>query len=64
MKKCSPSLAIKEMQTKTTLRFHLTPVRIATIKNIITNFGKDAVVGKRNPHTLLVWKTAWRLLKN
>jgi hypothetical protein len=37
MKTCSPSLAIKEMQIKTTLRFHLTPVRIATIKNTITN---------------------------
>jgi hypothetical protein len=33
MKKCSPSLAPKEMQIKTTLRFHFTPVRIATIKN-------------------------------
>jgi hypothetical protein len=32
-KKCSPSLAIKEMQIKTTVRFHLTPVRITVIKN-------------------------------
>jgi hypothetical protein len=36
-KKCSPSLAIKEMQMKTTLRFHLTPVRTATIKNTTNN---------------------------
>jgi hypothetical protein len=33
MKKCSPSLAIKEMQIKTILRFHLTHVRKAIIKN-------------------------------
>jgi hypothetical protein len=32
-KKCSPSLAIKEKQIKTILRFHLTPVRIAIISN-------------------------------
>jgi hypothetical protein len=37
IKKCSPSLAKKEMQIKTTLRFYLTPVRIATIKNTNTD---------------------------
>jgi single-stranded DNA-specific DHH superfamily exonuclease len=36
MKNCSPSLTIKEMQIKTTLRFHFTPVRIAIIKNTTT----------------------------
>jgi hypothetical protein len=33
MKKCLPSLAIKDIQIKTTLRFHLISVIIATIKN-------------------------------
>jgi hypothetical protein len=37
MKKCSPSLAIKEMPINTTLRFHLTPVRIAIIRNTTNN---------------------------
>jgi hypothetical protein len=37
MKKCLPMLAIKEMQIKTTLRFHLTPVRTAAIKNTTNN---------------------------
>jgi hypothetical protein len=37
MKRCSLSLAIKEMQIKKTLRLHFTPGRIAIIKNITNN---------------------------
>jgi hypothetical protein len=47
MRRCSTSLALKEMQIKTTLRFHLTPVRMAIIKNKTTNTGKD--VAKQHP---------------
>jgi hypothetical protein len=72
MKKYSPSLVIKEMQIKTTLRFHLTLVRIAIIKNTTTNRCCEDV-GKKG--TLVhcwwecklvqpLWKKIWRLLKN
>jgi hypothetical protein len=39
IKKCLTSVAVKEMQIKTTLRFHLIPVRMAIIKKTTTNAG-------------------------
>ena len=37
MKKCSKPLAIREIQIKTTLRYHLTPVRMAKIDKARNN---------------------------
>ena len=47
MKARSASLAIRGMQIKTTMRYHLTPVRVANIKNLQTNVGEGAE--KREP---------------
>ena len=40
-KRCSASLAMREMPIKTTMRYHLTPVRVANINNQQTNVGED-----------------------
>ena len=68
LKKCSTSLVFREMQVKTTLRFHLSPVRTAKMKNsqmLERMWGKGTLLYCWWDCKLVkpLWESVWQFLR-